>query len=251
MKCPIGSKGNKPTFIIAVAFSVLIGGTFWWYITRKLQREAFCHGVMNSDLDEVDKKIIGQLALDPHAWKSGLMEKIVGDNWMKRVVWESGELEIQGERVRIVLFDTFIRPVGSKAFPLICAVLDKDYHLLTWLQVAPWSFGFLEARITSKNREQVVMRVVTRVSYGQGPPGSYEYEIAGHSIARIDSDGRELAHPSTASGSAVDPPQFPRDPRNMEEILRTLRLSSPRKIGFPRLSGSGYAIARNELARKR
>jgi hypothetical protein len=176
--------------------------------------------VLKSDLDNVNKSLLVTLAADKNAWSSGLIHDLAGTFILKRVIWDSGIVTVNASQVRVILFDSFVKPAAPAAFPLTCVVLNNNDHLLVWDQVAPWSLGFVRAHIIAYEEWQVIVEITSLVNYARRQ-GTYRYGISLDAITRLDGAAGDA--PSVLSEMERDPPEFARDPEEMNRILSILR----------------------------
>jgi hypothetical protein len=160
-----------------------VGLAAWKYRHATRHMRQLFQAIKESQLGTEDKRLLGALAWNEEAWKSGLILDLSGPIVLKRIAWNSTFTANTGKTFRIYLLDSFTRPVADLNVPATCIVTDAKDNLILWKSVAGFSEGVLNAELQPSTHGHV-LKITSRSNwfYGQGV---YKYHVSESEIAPI------------------------------------------------------------------
>jgi hypothetical protein len=170
--------------------------------------------IAESDLDRDSKVLLGSLALDRDSWTSGLIHELLGPTAFKRVAWHASFRDDKGRYMRVFILDAYLRPIADTPVPPTCIVTDANGRLVSWASIAPWSSGFITARLAADG----TLTVTTVANWFHGT-GTYSYRIR---WGAIDSIGDAQFAPLSPVDRPLTPPAFFKDRGRLRELLEKL-----------------------------
>lgn len=167
----------------AIAMIIACAATVLYFSNRAnpVARDLYAR-IQRSNLPELDKNLTGSLVQTPEAWKTGLIEEIVGIRW-RQIVWD-GTATLNEKPIRIFIMDSYVRPVSLAPAPMppLCIVTDDKLNLLHWDTVADYSVGFLSA---SMSDDETITLTITGLANWYRGAGTYKYIVTGSDITQI------------------------------------------------------------------
>jgi hypothetical protein len=201
--------------LIAVALVAGVICAVKWYDTRHMWR--LNHAIQASNLGTEDKRLLGALAWNKSAWKSGLITHLCFPQGLKRITWSSTFQNARGQTIYVYLLDSYIRPVADMPVPPVYIATDDKYTVLCWSSVGELSKGVISAELFSDQAGHELK--ITSVANWFAGQGTYRYRIT-------ESDITEIGEPKFSkfdkNGAVLGLLPLHPQPREIVEALKSL-----------------------------